>query len=375
MNVSRVRTGVVNWWKELEKLPMSLPKIKSVAQNALSFLYVLKDIPKLKLWLPHSEKIADCAKFCEFGLSRIKEFASLCETPQKWKEGWLPKLYPQEKHVPKRCYRFLSSVQCSLEGFLTLHLWKKYTEQILNNTCGDKIKDNLLIDRLKNVKDGLTVASCAFNAFAIFFRERNDLAQSIKKRRKRLDPQGPLHQLKALLGNADLTDIQLNEINHLKSLHGAKNRDSRMLKLEKEIGNLEASKQTPESLKELRAKCEKRARMKVWCQQTQIIHLDRLREVVRFKIEKNQICIFNEGLKRDKLLAVGWCEIAKIVAVIFFNVVEFALLGTGQWMVVCLVARMVSNFATGILGMGKTVAEIRFENALIKQPHIPKLIQ
>lgn len=415
---------VLNAIKSCFEIPVpffkELPTVRNLAQSFLSGIWFTQGIPRVisllptnvEGVLPHFGWISALKPWEKFALT-VKDVGTYFEWPEKvvnlWKvkgewqgEGKGEGKAPEDtRNRWKAANRVAAFAHVTLETVVLIPFkYGLYNLLTLGNWAANL---GVTAFGLTVVKDGFTALAAGLNAAA----EGVNRERSIKvydKCQKRIALNGPLLQLQALVqglnAKKEAPDAeQRKKIDELKAAHLTKKAEEKATvkkRVDNEIGKLKKERdELAAKLAELREcklqdvkeiaaldqkiqkmtktiqkKNEKLVRMKIWSDPTPVI-LDRLREVVDYKVAKNEVKAANAQMSIEKSTVSRWFDICKSMVIIFTNLIVLGIavvaaphlglsavtIGTlfflGQW---------ITGIATGVFGLGKSAAMEKYKN-------------
>lgn len=400
--------------------------IKNLAQSFLSGVWFLQGIPRIISMIPTNVegilpffKWTEMLKPYEKFFGTLKDIGNMFDLPEKMvalrnvKAEWAgDSKTPQNKW--KAVYRITSVFYVSLDALVLIpQKWNLWNLMAIGNWAA---RIGVTTFGLTAVKDGFTALSSAINVRAEGINRANALGV-IKKCQKRIDPKGPLAELKEHLAVKEtLTPEVLQKIDSLKKDYWAtqfgtevkKDKKAVKTKLEGEIEKARQDKtKALEKLAELRksqpqgsskiaaqeqaiqtidqtieTKREKVARIQVWSEKAtpDKAQLDRLRAVVVYKSAKNDIRIANANMIKEKATIIRWFEVSKCAVIIFTYLMWLGVaallapyLGLSALTIgsIFFVGQWITGISTGICGFGRTMAMHRFKDSFkLPQTHL-----
>lgn len=402
---------VLNAVKSTFEFPLpyfkDMATIKNLAQSFLSGVWFIQGVPRavelVKAGVGSAFGWVQVLKPWEKFASAIKDVGTIFEWPEKVVNLWRVKGEWTDREKGNRwkaAYRIASFAQVTLDATILIPFkWKLYDALSWGNWAASL---GVTAFGVGIVKDSITSAASAINAVAEGVN-RDRSIKFLNKCQKRIDPNGPLTELKTLLAKKEAPSAEeLKKINELKTAHRKKSAAD-VLKVEKRVNseidklkkvgnelrkelakarqenrNIKAivalEQKIQENQKNINKKLEKLERMKVWNEQATPVQLDRLRQVVVYKVAKNEVNSANATMDIEKSTVTRWFDTCKAIVIVFTNLIFLGTatvlaphlglsaltVGTlfflGQW---------TSGIATGIFGLGKTAAMQKYKTNYI----------
>lgn len=319
--------------------------VKNLAQSIQGVLIGIGHLPRLIRLIPTDvEKLAGCFEWVSAlktsirALGVIKDIGNCCEFPERAVD--LIKRLREEPIGLKTIAKIGTTAYIGMDLFLVPVKYGLFAA-----STGAVLVVGI-------VRDSLTACSATLNAIVEKGNENKARAQ-IQNLGKKVEQNGALDSLKALIdAKQPVTPELLDKLNQLKDKHWktefGKKKDKTKVKnetkdaLDGKNGN-EGLIKKKEKLVQERAKAsdaisqakieneiqaletqitekrEKLARIEVWSNATTATNLDKLNQVVTYKIAKNRVQTANQQMNAEKSVVTRWYYVSKAVVVVFVN--------------------------------------------------------
>jgi hypothetical protein len=394
---------VVPYVKELET-------VKNLAQSYLAGIWALQGLPRLvqllraDALLPYLSWTAALKPFEKFG-STVKEVGTFLELPHrilalsKVKGEWQGN--PDERNRWKAANRIVSVAYVALDALVLIpYKWNLWNLLLIGDWAA---RVGVTAPGLTAVKDGLTAFAAALNVRAEGINRDKALAK-ITKYKARNEASKPLMQLAACLGKDQTFNSEafqkieelrvacrtktLDEKMAIKEKRQAEiatleqKRDEKLIKLNglregkiaKMIKIAEQSAKVQKIEQEIHLKREKIERIGIWSEPAPITtqdQVDRLRQAVIYKVNKNEVRAANARMDFEKARITRYFDISKCAVIIFSLMLTWGVatvaapyLGLSVATVgsIFFLGQWITGISTGLCGLCKTYKLLQYSD-------------